>query len=149
MSFARANSMWKLLVQLLHCYSQVSIHLMVFHVPTFLGKQKTWRSVNKSTGASKHLCELFTVFMPWRSRRANWTGWSTACSGGGAPYQPLPLLGTWAWLCIMQSEELSRGCATEKFKWNSTPRQYQKSSFPAWYTSLVVTFSYCFSAPLL
>lgn len=149
MSFPRANSMWKLFVQLLHSYSQVSTHLTAFFLPTFLGKQKTWHNLNKSTGASQPLCELFTVFMTRRSTRANWTSWGPACSGGGAPHQPLHLLQTWTWLWVMQSLDLSRSYATEKFKWNSTPGQYQKSSFPAWYSSSVAKFSYHLLAPLL
>lgn len=142
--------MWKLLVQLLYYYSQVSTHLMVLHVPTSLGRQKVWHKINKSTGASQHLCELFTVLVPWRSMRASWTGWGTACAaGGGAPHQPLPLLHTWTLLRIMQSEDLSLSYVTEKFKWNFTPGQYQKSSFPARCTSFVGKFSYCLLAPLL
>lgn len=140
--------MWKFLVQLLHSCSQVSTHLMVFYVPTFLGKQKTWRNLNKSTGASQHLCELFTVFVLRRSTRASWRGWGTAWSGGASSWC-LPLLWTWTWLWIMQSEDLGGAMLQKGAKRNSTPGQHQKSSFPAQYTSFVVKFSCRLLAPLL
>lgn len=142
--------MWKFLVQLLHPCSQVSTHLMVFYVPTFLGKQKTWRNLNKSTGASQHLCELFTVFVLRRSTRANWRGWGTAWSGG-ASSRSLPLLWTWTWLRIMQSEDLV-GAMLQKGA-NETPLQdsikraaFLPSTPRLWWNFLVASWRLCYSS---